>query len=655
MSIIKKSIIAQYVTMMNNYFKKKGITVAIIFLLCLMIGIPTFSLAGTVEFSKTLYLFPLNKLEFQDGQINITNLNRKQICLYIEAYSREGVLLENIDLGVIDANNTKSVGIKTLPERTESVKIMSDNIITATAINIKADGNTIQLSAVSEISNQFNFSVFNRNQFDIKFVLLNPNSVNTGVNVIALDNNGKEVRNNFFTSLVPMEISAFSLIDIFDGFTLEGLSEVRLESEKNIIANRTDDYQEFNSNKLIARISSKGSGDKAIFISETLPDNTRVDGGKTFTKTWTIKNSGTTTWNSSYKLKYVSNSGGRLSSSNQVVSGTVKPGSSYTFTVHMTAPVAQASDKTYKEDWKLTDPLGNTISGGSVWVKIIVPAKKGTVSQTGSIPQIISFDSKSKWPSGYCPTSFEGYFKVAYQGYNIPDFRITVNGTNLDKVTRVTLHENNYREAVTVHTKTSSALLIEIDALTNFFSDTSPKAEANPTLRFYYNDAGVEKYVENTTLKGLLPTYNNAGQSWGQCTWYAGFIKMLQNKRTPCIGYNDENFVVLNGDPNSKGFPKPGSILYCIVTKNKINDSKHMAYVESVENATEKKNSDGSSDFTHKIHVSDYNAACSAAFRSDYTATMVVKKSKTGSYSILTKPILYQYSTYVTTVTYVRQ
>jgi len=118
----------------------------------------------------------------------------------------------------------------------------------------------------------------------------------------------------------------------------------------------------------------------ASFISETIPDNTKLTGGKNFTKTWIIKNTGNTTWNSNYRLKYVNDQNGRLSTSTseRKISGTVKPGKTYTFKIDMKAPSAKSSEKTYREDWKFIDPTGNTIkvdNSQTLWTKIIVPAK----------------------------------------------------------------------------------------------------------------------------------------------------------------------------------------------------------------------------------------------------------------------------------------
>lgn len=124
------------------------------------------------------------------------------------------------------------------------------------------------------------------------------------------------------------------------------------------------------------KVTVAAATDKASWVKDTIPDNTPITGGSTFNKTWTIKNTGTSTWSSSYMLKYVSNTAGRLSSISEVkISGTVSPGNTYTFTVPMKAPAAQTSEKAYREDWKFTNPSGSTIAVGSsstIWALIKV-------------------------------------------------------------------------------------------------------------------------------------------------------------------------------------------------------------------------------------------------------------------------------------------
>lgn len=134
--------------------------------------------------------------------------------------------------------------------------------------------------------------------------------------------------------------------------------------------------------------ASAVAADGASFVSETYTDGTSVTAGASFTKTWTIRNSGTTTWTTSWCLRYVSDtvSSGYLSTSqsNRCLSSSVAPGGSYTFSVGMTAPSSAGS---YSEYWKLTNAAGTTVNvGGSstVWATISVPSTDGAtfVSET---------------------------------------------------------------------------------------------------------------------------------------------------------------------------------------------------------------------------------------------------------------------------------
>ncbi len=125
------------------------------------------------------------------------------------------------------------------------------------------------------------------------------------------------------------------------------------------------------------------AADGATFVSETIPDNTVMNAGQGFTKTWTIRNSGTTTWNSNYKLRWVS--GGNLSNHNDVaITSTVPPGGSYTFSVPMTAP---GSGGSYREDWKLINGSATTVligSSNTIWVSIRV-VSTGNSSLSGIV------------------------------------------------------------------------------------------------------------------------------------------------------------------------------------------------------------------------------------------------------------------------------
>ncbi|HEY3383501.1 MAG TPA: NBR1-Ig-like domain-containing protein [Vicinamibacterales bacterium] len=120
----------------------------------------------------------------------------------------------------------------------------------------------------------------------------------------------------------------------------------------------------------------------AAFVNETIPDNTTMLPGQSFTKTWTLRNTGTTTWTSGYSLQYVSGNAG-CSHTLVAVSGTVAPNATHSFATNCTAPAPTA---TYREDWRLVEPVGWTINVGSsptIWAQIKVAS--GALLTFGSI------------------------------------------------------------------------------------------------------------------------------------------------------------------------------------------------------------------------------------------------------------------------------
>lgn len=134
---------------------------------------------------------------------------------------------------------------------------------------------------------------------------------------------------------------------------------------------------------------------KAEFISETIPDGTEYDAGDTFTKTWRLKNIGTCTWNTNYKLVYAS--GDKMSGpANKNLTQSVAPGEQVDISVDLTAP---ASDGTYQGNWKIADDQGDFFVH-TIWVKIkvkpapfndysvtldVIPAQGGAVWGNGDL------------------------------------------------------------------------------------------------------------------------------------------------------------------------------------------------------------------------------------------------------------------------------
>ena len=114
--------------------------------------------------------------------------------------------------------------------------------------------------------------------------------------------------------------------------------------------------------------------DKAQFLAETIPDDTEFSAGEAFTKSWTFKNMGTCTWNTNYKLVFVTGEamGGPVSVK---FSKTVPPNDQIIIEVPLKAPAAAG---TYTGTWKLQAEDGTQF--GQVIVRIKVKAQEFSVT-----------------------------------------------------------------------------------------------------------------------------------------------------------------------------------------------------------------------------------------------------------------------------------
>jgi hypothetical protein len=150
--------------------------------------------------------------------------------------------------------------------------------------------------------------------------------------------------------------------------------------------------------------------DKLEFVTDvTIPDNTVIAGGSTFTKTWRIKNAGTCTWTTAYKLVFAS--GDAMNGPSSVaLPGNVNPGGTVDLTVTLTAP---GNAGTYQGFWKLQNPSGGSFGFGAAanqafWVKIIVGSTSTPTTPTAAGFAITSVQNIQASPipySGICPVS----------------------------------------------------------------------------------------------------------------------------------------------------------------------------------------------------------------------------------------------------------
>lgn len=114
-----------------------------------------------------------------------------------------------------------------------------------------------------------------------------------------------------------------------------------------------------------------GGGDKADLGGETIPDGTFKSPGQTFTKTWTIQNTGTTTWLSDYQVVF--DSGARMSGEATNVPYSVTPGMAVDISIVLVAPESEGKHRGY---WILQNSNGERFGVGETstpfWLEIEV-------------------------------------------------------------------------------------------------------------------------------------------------------------------------------------------------------------------------------------------------------------------------------------------
>ena len=106
----------------------------------------------------------------------------------------------------------------------------------------------------------------------------------------------------------------------------------------------------------------------ASFIEDvTIPDDTALEPGADFRKTWRLRNSGSCNWEAGTRLVFVS--GETLNGPDSVIVPAAAAGSTAEVSVELTAPTTPG---TYRSEWRLQAPDG-TRFGTTIYVQIIVP------------------------------------------------------------------------------------------------------------------------------------------------------------------------------------------------------------------------------------------------------------------------------------------
>jgi hypothetical protein len=160
--------------------------------------------------------------------------------------------------------------------------------------------------------------------------------------------------------------------------------------------------------------AASGGADRAEFVSDvTIIDGTTFTAGDEFIKTWQLKNAGTSTWSTDFKLVFVS--GNQMNGPAAVnLSTNVPPGELVDLSVTLTAPEVNGTQRGF---WMLQNTEGTLFGIGpsynlAFYVEINVVGGSGVPDATptagsgsGAVSAItVSVDDDSF--SGACPHTF---------------------------------------------------------------------------------------------------------------------------------------------------------------------------------------------------------------------------------------------------------
>ncbi len=112
---------------------------------------------------------------------------------------------------------------------------------------------------------------------------------------------------------------------------------------------------------------------RLAYVSDvTIPDNTAITAGQTFTKTWKVANTGSCAWDAGFKFSLVS--GDAMGGATYTLPSAVPANSTLDISIDMTAP---SKTGTIRGDWRMST-AGGQVFGDIVYVQIVVSATTGT-------------------------------------------------------------------------------------------------------------------------------------------------------------------------------------------------------------------------------------------------------------------------------------
>ena len=120
------------------------------------------------------------------------------------------------------------------------------------------------------------------------------------------------------------------------------------------------------------RPSSSGGNDSGVWLYNDPPDNTVFAPGEEFTVTWTLENTGTSTWNNNYYIEFAEDE--QMGAEDKYyIPLSVPPNTSVQVSANFVAPDAEG---TYRSTWTLVND--NDVPFSPFFYVVIEVGEKGT-------------------------------------------------------------------------------------------------------------------------------------------------------------------------------------------------------------------------------------------------------------------------------------
>lgn len=195
----------------------------------------------------------------------------------------------------------------------------------------------------------------------------------------------------------------------------------------------------------------------ASFVADvTIPDNTNVAGGTTFTKTWRVSNTGTCIWGPDYKLTHYSDE--QLGAPDSVPLPITNPGQTADISVNLIAPNSSGN---HRGNFVIENPAGLIMKIGDdsrLWVII-------NVTVTIAITPTASATALSNTSSSAATATVTGVGTSSTSAASSNSANVTTGTcaytTDREKLTQVIAAVNAYRARKSLPTYTVNAQLAQ--------------------------------------------------------------------------------------------------------------------------------------------------------------------------------------------------